>query len=1309
MACLNKLAIRGIRSFDDKQLAVIEFFTPVTVIVGHNGSGKTTIIECLKYAATGDHPPNSRGVAFVHDPKMANEKEVKAQVRLRFVAANGQRMFVMRNLSVKMKKTGGMGLETLEGVLGVSDNTDRGNKRGTISTKCAAMNLEIPQLFGVSKAVLENVIFCHQEESYWPLSEPALLKKKFDDIFEATKYTKALDNIKTLRKDRVAELKAEKERLSSLSLEKAHADKLRTRMSDMTSNIAAKEIERDQLTERYNIVVAANAKFLETATKFRETFVKVEALEEKKKRYQEELDSARENFQEIAGTDEELANRLKNYNDHISERKRTRVKFDSKRQDLEEEIATQRAAHMKKVSEHGQLAAEAKAHEEVLREREEAIRELSTKHQLMGYDYSPLEREKIIEFITRLTDLQRAQNNETDALQSEQKSKSETYNAQLRRLHAEVERFKQQKDNLRERQATLQRGVVKADREVDAAEALTSKQKNIETDIAEKERRIQLVKDEIKAAKIEENLGEKAVKARALEAKVAELSGEIQSLNTQGSTRTRLDISRSNLTKTETEVRNLVEINNATFRALVGSDARPETMERELNRVAQEKERELADCEDSADRASRNLQAVEASISELKNQLRKKSEDVRSYDITIKRGLEETGTGAVTAHGAITEAEEEVNVRKEEIDQNTGSSKVYQGFLKIGKTQKRCPLCARDMNTDVMTTFEKNVHEGIQKSSAESIRTANEELDEWQTELKRLKQLGEIASARETITSKDIPGLQAQLKEKEKQLPDVTAKATETSKSVASLRQDISKISSLQEIARLVSREHGSLQQLKTDISNLEASLISTGSTKTVEEVQGEVDDIKAEQKTLERERQTLMAEKDRLQTNLRGFENDLHALQLNLSEVKNQLSHKMQAEQRIGEMKQELTDISATLKDLGTKIAEADVPIQRLEQEHSQADRELTAKIAKAQRASQELNMSVDKLESLNKTIERQVYVRGKRARLLSECAQKIEELDSEIMELNGKVEETRVEISGIDREISEGGAFVGNLRENMRVRKLIKDIAATQAEIATYDLDEAAKAKRIFDEKYAVEKQKETDLHAECSHVDGELSSLRVQLKTIEADFKEFKDISKRYRDQLIKVKLSDMANNDLEKYAKALDNAIMKYHSLKMEEVNDTMRHLWNKTYQGTDIDGIKIGSDSEGGATKRSYNYRVVMTKDNVEMDMRGRCSAGQKMLASIIIRLALADSFGQNCGILALDEPTNALDLENIDALAASLIDIINERKGHNFQLIVITHDENFLRKLGQSEVMEYYWRVSRDSRQKSVVERHRFG
>jgi len=126
MAHLNKLAIRGIRSFDDKQISVIEFFSPVTVIVGHNGSGKTTIIECLKYATTGEQPPNTRGGAFVHDPKMANEKEVKAQVKLRFHAANGTRMLAVRNLSVTVKKTAGLTMKTLESILALADSNAEG-------------------------------------------------------------------------------------------------------------------------------------------------------------------------------------------------------------------------------------------------------------------------------------------------------------------------------------------------------------------------------------------------------------------------------------------------------------------------------------------------------------------------------------------------------------------------------------------------------------------------------------------------------------------------------------------------------------------------------------------------------------------------------------------------------------------------------------------------------------------------------------------------------------------------------------------------------------------------------------------------------------------------------------------------------------------------------------------------------------------------------------------------------------------------------------------------------------------------------
>lgn len=177
-----------------------------------------TIIESLKYACTGDLPPNTKGGSFVHDPNIAGTSEVKAQVKLRFLNVKKEKMLVERRLEVKKKKNvSGLSMKTLEATISHigKDGQEKDSrvrvqdtglaqvqglvltcrllapgslqKRNTLSTKCAALDEEISYQLGVSKAILENVIFCHQEESNWPLSEPSALKKKFDDIFEATK------------------------------------------------------------------------------------------------------------------------------------------------------------------------------------------------------------------------------------------------------------------------------------------------------------------------------------------------------------------------------------------------------------------------------------------------------------------------------------------------------------------------------------------------------------------------------------------------------------------------------------------------------------------------------------------------------------------------------------------------------------------------------------------------------------------------------------------------------------------------------------------------------------------------------------------------------------------------------------------------------------------------------------------------------------------------------------------------------------------------------------------------------------------
>lgn len=66
----------------------------------------------------------------------------------------------------------------------------------------------------------------------------------------------------------------------------------------------------------------------------------------------------------------------------------------------------------------------------------------------------------------------------------------------------------------------------------------------------------------------------------------------------------------------------------------------------------------------------------------------------------------------------------------------------------------------------------------------------------------------------------------------------------------------------------------------------------------------------------------------------------------------------------------------------------------------------------------------------------------------------------------------------------------------------------------------------------------------------------------------------------------------------------------------------------------------------------------------------------QVLASLIIRLALAETFCLSCGILALDEPTTNLDAANSASLAEALRNIMEARREQeNFQLVVITHDE----------------------------------
>jgi len=104
--------------------------------------------------------------------------------------------------------------------------------------------------------------------------------------------------------------------------------------------------------------------------------------------------------------------------------------------------------------------------------------------------------------------------------------------------------------------------------------------------------------------------------------------------------------------------------------------------------------------------------------------------------------------------------------------------------------------------------------------------------------------------------------------------------------------------------------------------------------------------------------------------------------------------------------------------------------------------------------------------------------YVKEKKARALEDCSTRLEQCDIQLSELQNQIEICREVISSIDKEINESGATISNLRDNIIVQKLNIDIAKIQSEIESYDMEEAAKARRNYEDKYEPAKRREDKL---------------------------------------------------------------------------------------------------------------------------------------------------------------------------------------------------------------------------------------
>ncbi|XP_033111365.1 DNA repair protein RAD50-like [Anneissia japonica] len=1303
MSSINKLSIQGIRSFgqDDGDMQVVEFFSPLTLIVGQNGAGKTTIIECLKYITTGDMPPGIKGSSFVHDPKVADESEVKAQVKIRFTDIANKSMVVTRNLTATQKASR-VEFKTLEGTI---FRINQHGERTSTSSKCVEINREMETSLGVSKPVLNNVIFCHQEDSNWPLSEGKTLKTKFDEIFAATRYIKALESIRSVRKTQADQVKIYNTELRYLKENKDRSIALEKDLESMSTRL---DVSKDKvveiadklspLEERRKTIITKQGDIADLESKI----AKFESDKEHLVNNQRELERSLEEI--FQGTTDELRAMIREHKSKVDEKAASLKQNERKISRQTAELQNLKATKLRLVVAQGKLEQEAENHKAKVENRNRRIQSVSSNLNMTGFSQSNFEASDVNRFQTELSSV--ISNRETERQQQKELFEDEEAARQM-----EIDDMKATRTTLKNTD-NMKTQMMKAN-QVDL-QNIKSQLRNMNANmhqLSDLEADLKQAEQALKSAEESLNLEQLRVEIRDLEKekqekdrKMSNLNQEISTLTQQSNIRTQHEMLLKNKNEKESEIKKIRNRIDEEVQQLLGhfpsSNAKAQ-----LQEFSMKKNTELKQCQRKLQTAKSEISSKETRRAMIMDQMKKKEDELRNYE---ERLFQECGSQDVES--SLVELQTTISNLQSEKGALSGSKHLFERYIKsLRRAEAQCPLCHRGFDA------EDEVEELVQELESK-LRLAPQKMVEKEN------LIAQNMSKRNKLVQ--MKPLKENMKKLSSEIPDLKANVASISEEISKLRstiqQEDNRMNALQleeSMANEVRPYIIRLEECQKELSVLErklavltTQLAGADTSRTFQLVNSERRDLEIQldgvNKMVESKRRQVMEHSENLQV-LKVNINSITSEKLRLE---GELQQRVQLENQQVELTSTNQQYAREIKDAREQL----MPIERKLSELIEGKNELTAR---KERELENLRIEIEKINQkqkdirvLNNDVRR--YYEDRKDEKIKEGMDEISGIEDKISHRGEEVVELQKIIDKLKEDVAKQQVNERTMQDNLLLRQKQAELEAVERKLAILHKELGGHHHTELERERLKLNNEIDDLIKEKHQAEGRLAIFKERIKSVRTDLQNdsLKNAKEKHTDMLIKLKTTELASSDLDKYYVALNRAIMNYHSMKMNEINAIIRELWRDTYKGNDIDHIEIRADeddSTAASLRRQYKYRVVLVKGDISMDMRGRCSAGQKVLASLVIRLALAETFCLNCGILALDEPTTNLDRANIESLASALVNIIKNREGQkNFQLIVITHDEEFVELLGRSDYVDHYYRVQKNRDFKSRVSKH---
>ena len=1328
-------------------------------------------------ATAGSLPPlSSNGKTFINDPKITGNTEVKASIKLKIVTPRNKDVLIVRNFQLSLKKNK-YEFKRLEQVL---KSINSNGELVTINSTCMDTDKQVPLLMHASKAILENVIFCHQEEINWPFSESGNLKKVFDEIFDTAKYTKALDDLKEIGKKFKEKTKELKTQLELIQKDVDNYKRIQKNIEFSNSKINELTVVGEKLDEEYQDKKKDLEKLLNIEKQYTQYQNGVNMAKTKRDEKMIQMKNILDDpiFEDYTKDEMVYHNYIKNYQENEKMKKEGPNQSNEKHNkliSLREEISK---INKKKSDIEKNIIKKEQTYKNFIQNKKEVLLELKNMNEFEEMNNISLEsmnNTMIINLLQKFkNDLLTDENTLDEKLKQfiskvTEKENELQVNKQLyENKIKEIEGLNTQKNELVKMLNNIDFNSQKLS---DIEKSLQNEEKilnKINYDIKQWQNNILALENSSSEIKLKKNnLG-----LQNLEEKTdfTMLKFQIEKLKQMNGT----------YNKSIVEYIKIINKINVIFSANLSYDKNHicnnineiiTFIENKKKNIIEEKQK----IRENNLRINLEIEQNNNVIKEKKkyiSDLKKEKENIiNQIQLSFKeRGINfEDSDDLSQIYNLKSCVEKEISNNDKIIFSSNFETDFLNDFIIYIKENKKCKLCKSNLDEKYINILTKEKKKEIESINS-NIEQNKKKLEKNTQTLNLINSFNDIFSKLKNIVE-EIDKEENLLKEINFKTKDLITKKTQyenSSKAKAELLTSMEEItnnkSTDENIYKLKNLKEEIISQIKdlcnhlgfpcteepeinetveiivkmgdtvNQVLEMNKELINNGNkinelNHNITDKLNEIPVIDINIKKLQNEKNEILALKDEneIKKRIKYIDDQINLQNGEKLNLENEREKSQQLLIILNEKKKGFEKIyqekKNNIKLLQEKISQWLIKNKYIYDELYKSLKEENIPNSPDNTTNENTNSDnkedlVDILMDLDDDNEKKnkkkeaklnenkenINIDNLYEKQINNLNNKKSGLDSQLMLYNKELEELSGEAKEIEDQKKQEQIKKNIYNNNYILFKIKSDLVKLEQFIKEHEgkLKDGAKLATI---KVTLTKKVE-ELSNTINKNIGKVEELKNNLNRLTQELKNgtYTNIEKKYNKLKLNYIASIQTQKEIENYYEALDQSLLKYHGKRMEEINKLINYYWSMTYKGKDIKSIEIKSDFEKSAKTRNYNYRIVFfTPGGNGLDMRGRCSAGQKILASIIIRLALAETFCNNCGILCLDEPTTNLDEENSKSLAKALREIIQSRsEDQNFQLIVITHDPVFVDLLG-SDYCDNFWHVTKNKENFSTV------